>query len=166
MHIVVMGVSGTGKTTVARALADELGRPFVEGDEHHPPANIKKMESGVPLDDEDRRPWLETLAGLLADAEEPSVLTCSALRRSYRDVLRGGAPELFFVHLHAPYAVLRERMGSRKGHFMPGDLLRSQLDTLEPLEPDEAGVLVDVSHDVPTVVREALEAVRAAGSPG
>jgi gluconokinase len=159
-----MGVSGTGKTTVATALAEALGWTFIEGDDLHPPANIAKMSAGVPLDDDDRRPWLQAVASLQAfhHAEGIStVLTCSALKRAYRDVLREGVPAgtVSFVHLAAPFEVLRARMESRE-HFMPASLLQSQLDTLEPLGPDEQGTVVDVSPPLDDVVRAALRAVR------
>jgi gluconokinase len=159
-----MGVSGTGKTTVATALAEALGWTFIEGDDLHPPANIAKMSAGVPLDDDDRRPWLQAVASLQAfhHAEGIStVLTCSALKRPYRDVLREGVPvgTVSFVHLAAPFEVLRARMESRE-HFMPASLLQSQLDTLEPLGPDEQGTVVDVSPPLDDVVRAALRAVR------
>jgi gluconokinase len=151
-----MGVSGTGKTTIAVRLAECLGWTFVEGDDLHPPANIAKMSAGIPLDDDDRRPWLEALASLQAfhHAEGVStVLTCSALKRCYRDVLRSRVPEgsVTFVHLVAPWDVLRRRMESRE-HFMPASLLQSQFDALEPLGADEHGVEVDVSHPVAEVV--------------
>jgi gluconokinase len=163
LHVVVMGVTGTGKSTVARHLARDLGVELVEGDDHHPPGNIAKMSVGMPLTDEDRRPWLEELAGVVADAHargESTVLACSALRRAYRDTLRGdlGPAGMLFVHLHAPRAVLARRM-QRRTHFMPPSLLRSQLDTLEPLEPDEAGVTVDVTRPVDEVLRHARAAV-------
>lgn len=158
-----MGVSGTGKTTVAGQLAEHFGWEFIEGDSLHPPANIEKMSAGTPLDDEDRRPWLESLGRLLAfhhDDGLSSVLTCSALKRAYRDVLRSGVPDdtVFFVHLAAPSEVLRERMEARE-HFMPPSLLQSQFDTLEPLGPDELGVVVDVSQPVADVVVEAIGAI-------
>lgn len=167
LHVVVMGVSATGKTSVAERLAEELGWPFEEGDDHHPQSNVDKMAAGVPLDDDDRRPWLEALAGLLARehaAGRSSVLTCSALRRSYRDILRSEVPEdlIFFVHLAADFDVLRDRMALRQRHFMPTSLLQSQFDTLEPLEPDERGVLVDVTPPLDQVVARALAAVRSA----
>jgi len=161
-HVVVMGVSGTGKTSVGVQLAEELGCEFVEGDELHPRRNIEKMEQGVPLTDEDRWPWLQAIAELVAvkDFEGTStVVTCSALRRSYRDVLRDAAPT-FFVHLHAPFEVLEERMQSRTKHFMPPSLLRSQFDTLEDLGDDESGAVVDVSPELDEVVEEAVNAVR------
>jgi gluconokinase len=159
-----MGVSGTGKTTVAAELADHFGWTFVEGDSLHPPANIAKMSAGIPLDDDDRRPWLEALASLQAFHHADgisTVLTCSALKRAYRDVLRSGVPDgsLLFVHLAAPFEVLRERMESRE-HFMPSSLLQSQFDALEPLGADELGTVVDVSLPLADVVRAAVAALR------
>ena len=163
--IVAMGVSATGKTAVGTELADQLGYDFVEGDSHHPPSNIEKMEAGTPLTDEDRMPWLETLAQLLAKADaggRSTVLTCSALRRSYRDILRSAVPDgaVFFLHLHAPFEVLQERMGQRTKHFMPTSLLQSQFDTLEPLESDEVGATVDVTPPLDEVVATAKNLVR------
>ncbi|GAB2502285.1 hypothetical protein GCM10027063_47020 [Promicromonospora xylanilytica] len=163
-HLVVMGVTATGKTTVGRALAEELGAVFVEGDTFHPPANIEKMSAGIPLDDDDRRPWLRALAAEIARldaAGERSVTACSALRRPYRDWLREGHGGLFFVHLDSTFDVLLDRM-KRRTHFMPPSLLQSQLDTLEPLEPDEAGAVIDDTQTVDAVVADALAAVRAA----
>ena len=160
-----MGVSGTGKTSVGRAVAEQLGAVFVEGDEHHPEANIAKMSSGIPLNDDDRRPWLETLARKIRDLEaegERSVTACSALRRIYRGWLRQGHPDLYFVHLHTDYDVLLERMQKRE-HFMPPSLLQSQFDTLEMLEADEAGLVVDVRVSLDEVVREAMAGIRATG---
>jgi gluconokinase len=157
-----MGVSATGKTSVAEELAEELGCEFVEGDSMHPSANIEKMRQGIPLTDEDRWPWLQAIADLVAvkDFEGTStVVTCSALRRSYRDLLAGAAPT-FFVHLHAPFEVLEKRMHRRTKHFMPTSLLESQFDTLEPLGDDEDGAVVDVSPPLEDVVEEALNAVR------
>jgi gluconokinase len=162
MHVVVMGVSATGKTTVAELLAEELGCEFVEGDSLHPRQNIEKMEKGIPLGDEDRWPWLQAIAEMVAvkDHEGTStVVTCSALKRSYRDVLRDAAPT-FFVHLDAPFEVLEQRMQLRTKHFMPTSLLRSQFDTLEPLGDDEEGAVVDVSPPIEEVVEEAVNAVR------
>ena len=162
MHIVVMGVSGTGKTSVGEELAEELGCEFVEGDSLHPRRNIEKMEHGTPLTDEDRWPWLQAIAEMVAvrDHEGTStVVTCSALKRKYRDVLRDAAPT-FFVHLDAPFELLEARMQQRTKHFMPTSLLRSQVDTLEPLDDDEAGAVVDVSPALDVVVEEAVNAVR------
>ena len=166
VHVVTMGVSATGKTSVASRMAEELGFEFVEGDSLHPQANIDKMEAGTPLTDADREPWLRAIAALVAERDEAgvsTVVTCSALKRSYRDLLRSASEacsETFFVHLHAPYEVLEKRMEQRTKHFMPTSLLKSQFDTLEPLGPDEAGVLVDVTPPVDTVVAEAVKAVR------
>lgn len=162
MHIVVMGVSATGKTSVGELLAEELGCEFVEGDSLHPRRNIEKMEAGTPLTDEDRWPWLQAIADLVAvrDHEGTStVVTCSALKRKYRDILRDAAPT-FFVHLDAPFQVLEARMHQRTKHFMPTSLLRSQFDTLEPLDEDESGAVVDVSPPIDEVVEEAVNAVR------
>jgi carbohydrate kinase (thermoresistant glucokinase family) len=162
-HLVVMGVSGTGKTTVATELAERYGWQFIEGDSLHPPGNIAKMTAGIPLDDDDRWPWLEVLASLLAfhhDDGISSVLTCSALKRSYRDALRVALPEgsVFFVHLAAPFPVLLARMESRE-HFMPPSLLQSQFDVLEPLAADEVGAVFDVSQPVADVISQILEVV-------
>jgi gluconokinase len=162
MHVVVMGVSATGKTTVGEQVAEELGCEFIEGDELHPRRNIEKMSQGIALTDEDRWPWLQAIAELVAvrDFEGTStVVTCSALKRSYRAVLRDAAPT-FFVHLDAPFEVLEERMQHRTKHFMPATLLKSQFATLEPLGDDEPGAVVDVSGSLEEVVEEAVNAVR------
>lgn len=150
-----MGVSGCGKTTVAERLAAALGWPFTEGDRFHPPANLAKMAAGTPLDDADRWPWLEALADRIAAQEAAgvsSVLTCSALKRTYRDVLRRGAPRVRFVHLKGPFEVLAARLAARPGHFFPPALLASQFATLEQLEPDEDGIEIDVALDPQTQV--------------
>jgi gluconokinase len=155
-----MGVSGSGKTTVAEELSSRLGYEFVEGDDFHPPANVAKMSAGVPLDDTDREPWLRSLADWLRrrHAEGVStVMTCSALRRRYRDVLREGAENTFFVHLAVDRERLLKRVAKRR-HFMPASLLTSQLDTLEPLGPDEDGVTVEVTDEPPDrVVQEVVD---------
>ncbi|HKJ11144.1 MAG TPA: gluconokinase [Ornithinimicrobium sp.] len=146
-HLVVMGVSGSGKSTVGKAIAERLGWEFAEGDDFHPPENKAKMERGDPLVDEDRWPWLEKLAGWTAGRDEEgtsTVVTCSALRAVYRDILRRGG-ETFFVHLVGDKDLLMERMQGRE-HFMPASLLDSQLDTLEPLGPDEPGMTQDVAN--------------------
>jgi gluconokinase len=144
-HLVFMGVSGSGKSTAARAVQQRLGWELAEGDDFHPAANIEKMSAGRPLGDADRLPWLEALAAWTRErdtAGTPTLMTCSALRRSYRDILRRGGEHTFFVHLHGDKGLMLERMGSRD-HFMPPSLLESQLDTLEPLADDEAGLVVD-----------------------
>jgi len=145
MVIIVMGVSGVGKTTVGRALASELGWRFLEGDHLHPAANVAKMAAGVPLTEEDRAPWLEQLRGLISQALEQGedvVLSCSALRRSYRQRLAVDPARVRWVYLTAPAEVIAERLRQRTGHFMPLSLLESQLATLEA--PDDA-LVVDVT---------------------
>ncbi len=183
-HVVVMGVSGCGKSTVAAGISVRTGLRFVEADDFHPAANVAKMRSGVPLDDADRWPWLGDLASwMVARAVEgvSTVLACSALRRAYRDVLRAGladpgtvsgsdaATGVDFVHLDGPAAIIRERMSRRPGHYMPASLLDSQLATLEPLQPDEAGVVLDVSlspADLVTAAVECLNLRRVSGARG
>jgi gluconokinase len=158
-RIVVMGVSGCGKSTVGRALAAALGVDFVEGDEWHPPRNVALMAAGTPLTDDDRREWLHALAGRLGAAHAAGhglVLSCSALRRGYRDLLRAGAPGLRFVFLHGSPALLAERLHARAGHYMPPSLLRSQLDTLEAPAADEAAISLDISQPPAQLVAEAL----------
>ena len=158
-HIVVMGVSGCGKTTVGERLAAVLGWPFDEGDSFHPAANVAKMSAGVPLDDADRWPWLAILAARIGEKEAAgtsSLVSCSALRHSYRDVLRGGAPRVRFLHLHGSRAVLGARLAARRAHFFPPALLDSQFAALEPLGPDEDGVVVDVALDTDAQVASAL----------
>lgn len=160
-----MGVSGCGKTTVALALAEQLGWVFAEADDFHPAANIAKMESGHPLDDDDRAPWLAAIRDWLAErtaAGQDAVLTCSALKRAYRDVLRDGGPHVVLLHLVGDPETLAQRMGGRSGHFMPGSLLHSQLATLEPLEVDEAGVEVSILLDPAAIVDEAVRVLHLA----
>lgn len=161
-HLIVMGVAGVGKSTIAQRLAADLDLELAEGDDFHPPANIAKMSSGEPLTDEDRWPWLDALANWTAQqraAGQSTVLTCSALRKVYRDILRRPDPDTFFVHLYGEEALLRERMEARN-HFMPVSLLRSQFDTLEPLEPDESGVAVDTAWFVDDIVEHVKTALR------
>jgi gluconokinase len=141
--VVVMGVSGAGKSTLAQALARHLGWRFIEGDDLHPPANVAKMARGEPLDDEDRRPFLEAIAERLAAARPGAIAACSALKRQYRDLLRARAGELVFVQLQVPAAELARRLAARPHHFMPASLLVSQLATLEPLQADERGFVMD-----------------------
>ncbi|KDN19418.1 gluconokinase [Amycolatopsis rifamycinica] len=153
--IVVMGVSGSGKTTIGTALANALGVEYAEADTFHPKANIDKMTAGTPLTDADRAPWLEAIAGWIREHQDSGgVVTSSALKRRYRDVLRGGG-DVWFAHLHGDRAQLAERMQSRTGHFMPVSLLDSQLADLEPLEPDEAGAVFDNTGGTPEEITEA-----------
>lgn len=142
ISLVLMGVAGVGKSSVLAALGERLGWPTLEGDALHPPVNVAKMAAGIPLTDEDREPWLAAVAAWIGERERErtsSIVTCSALRRRYRDVLRRGRPWVWFVHLEAPPDVLLGRIQGRTGHFMPGSLLESQLEALEPLDPDEPG---------------------------
>src|SRR3954464_4445150 len=154
-----MGVSGSGKSTVARALADHLHWELLEGDDLHPPANVAAMAAGRPLTDAQRRPWLQAIGDWVdqrASARASGVLTCSALRRSYRDVLRQGRPNLSFCHLTVDPSVVERRMEHRTGHFMPASLLPSQLATLEPLGEDEAGITVSSEAPPSAVVAEVV----------
>jgi gluconokinase len=160
--LVVMGVSGSGKSTIAAPLAKALGWDFKEGDELHPPANIEKMKSGHPLTDADRWPWLAAVRAWI-DAEvaagRSGVITCSALKRAYRDRLRDGQPAIRFVYLKGDEALIRGRVERRTGHFMPPELLHSQVDTLEPPTPDEHPIVVDIGQPVEAQVQEIRAAV-------
>ncbi|HLL61895.1 MAG TPA: gluconokinase [Propionibacteriaceae bacterium] len=158
--IVVMGVSGCGKSTVARQLAERLGWPMAEGDDFHPVANKAKMAAGTPLTDEDRRPWLESLRDWIDRQPSHAILTCSALKRSYRDILRAARGRIRFLHLDGSPHVLGQRMAARKGHFMPAALLLSQLETLERLGPDEDGTVVDIDATESEIVDLALQRLR------
>lgn len=164
-RVVVMGVSGCGKSTVGELLAQRLGVPFVDGDRLHPAANVAKMSAGTPLTDEDRWPWLEAVGAAIAAEPDGAVMACSALRRVYRDVIRRAAPGTVFVHLHGSRELLAARMAARPGHFMPPSLLDSQLATLEPLGPDEDGVVLDVAPPAPQVVASAAAWVLRASAP-
>ena len=146
--IVVMGVSGSGKSTVGTALAARLDVKFEDADELHPAANVAKMAAGIPLNDDDRQPWLEAVGTWLEAHPDGGVVACSALRRKYRDTLRAHAPAAIFLHLHCDPDILVARVAQRTNHFMPASLVDSQLATLEPLESDEAGLILDC--DAPT----------------
>ncbi|MCO1658732.1 gluconokinase [Pseudonocardia humida] len=162
LTLVVMGVSGVGKSSVAAELVAATGWVFAEGDEFHTQANRDKMAAGHPLDDDDRWPWLRALAEWIGEWEAAgrgAVVTCSALKRAYRDLLCDGHPSVRFVHLTASDELIAERIGARKDHYMPPSLLESQLRTLEPLGADEPGVAVDTSGDQAAVARSALEAL-------
>lgn len=139
MRLVVMGVSGSGKSTIGAALAERLGLPFVDGDALHPPANVEKMAAGIALTDDDRWPWLARVGERLAEGDV--VVACSALKRSYREAILAVAPDAQFIHLTGSHELLHDRMLRRPGHFMPPTLLESQLAILEPLAPDEPGIV-------------------------
>lgn len=159
-HLVIMGPSGVGKTTTARLLAKRLGWPYVEGDTLHPESNREKMAAGIPLDDEDRWPWLDIIATFLsseAKLNSSTVVTCSALKRSYRDRLRKADGEVTFVHLNVPSDELARRMAARRGHYMPASLLESQLATLEPLGEDESGVKIKATGTPEMVVQNIID---------
>jgi gluconokinase len=158
--LVVMGVAGTGKSTVAGLLAERLNWELQEGDDLHPPANVAKMSAGIPLDDQDRWPWLDAIAAWIANKRElgePGLVTCSALKRSYRDRIRG--PNVIFVFLNGPREVIEARMASRKDHYMPLSLLDSQLATLEPPTSDENVLQVNLSTEPQEEVAEVLHAL-------
>ncbi|WP_235503743.1 MULTISPECIES: gluconokinase [Micrococcales] len=160
--VVVMGVSGTGKTTIGSLLATRLGAEFVDADSLHPTANIEKMAGGHPLTDADRWPWLSIVGRRLGEADAGGgrmVMACSALRRVYRDAILAEAPRTFFVHLAGTEETLSRRLEGRSDHFMPPALLRSQLETLEHLEGDEPGATVDVSGTVDHILDECVEAI-------
>ncbi|WP_151529784.1 MULTISPECIES: gluconokinase [Corynebacterium] len=161
-HIVCMGVSGTGKSVVGEYLAAELGAVFADADSFHPQANKAKMAAGIPLTDEDRWPWLENLRQWIADQDKDgvtTVLACSALKRSYRDILAAGAEGVFFLHLVASKAITAERMNARAGHFMPASLLDSQLATLEDLAEDEFGEEVSNNGSLEQTQASALRSI-------
>lgn len=155
LRLVVMGVSGSGKSSVGEALAARLGVPYRDGDDLHPPGNVAKMAAGVPLQDSDRWPWLDLVAGVLRE-EAPVIVGCSALKRAYRDRLRHGAGwPVRFVHLAGAREVIAARMGLRTGHFMPSTLLDSQFAALEPPGPEEA-LVVDIDQSFEALVAEIL----------
>jgi carbohydrate kinase (thermoresistant glucokinase family) len=166
--IVVMGVSGCGKTTVAKQLATRVGGLALDGDDYHPPSNVEKMRHGIPLTNEDRLPWLLRVGQVMRDRREPGrpvLMACSALRRMYRDRIRESEPDAFFVHLVATRDELERRLQQRKGHFMSPALLDSQLATLEPLASGEYGAAINVHGTEDQVVDRVLEAVEHAGPP-
>jgi gluconokinase len=159
--IVLMGVAGAGKSSVGAALQRSLGWPLAEGDDFHPASNVAKMRSGVALDDDDRWPWLASIASWIGAQESAGldcIVTCSSLKAAYRAVLRDGHPSVWFVHLSAPPALLASRLERRVGHFMPPSLLASQLEQLEPLRTDEPGVNVPTT-DSPEATAAAIEAL-------
>lgn len=158
-HIVVMGVAGCGKSTVGARLAERLGVQFLDGDSLHPRSNIDKMAAGTPLDDDDRAPWLAEIGRRFSASDAGLVIACSALKRSYRDIIRDGDPHAVFVHLQGTRELLNERMKARPDHFMPVALLDSQLATLQPLEADERGIKVDIALPVDHIIAHTLAAL-------
>ncbi|MDY5128979.1 gluconokinase [Actinotignum urinale] len=160
-HVIIMGVAGCGKTTVAEAIRNRLRFILAEGDEFHPQANINKMSAGHPLNDEDRWPWLRLINTWMQEEEaggRNTVVSCSALKRVYRDVLKENL-DVLFLHLKGSQELLTARMSARKDHFMPASLMDSQFATLEPLQPDENFVEISVDAPVETVVEQAVAAV-------
>jgi gluconokinase len=163
--LIVMGVSGSGKSSIAEALRDALGWPFQEGDLLHPPSNVQKMHNGIPLTDEDRAPWLAAIKGWIdtrLEAGESGLVTCSALKRHYRDFLVDGRQSVRVLYLKAAEEVLEERVAHRPGHFMPASLLDSQLNTLEEPQPEEHPLIVRVDGGKAESISAALEAIRSA----
>jgi carbohydrate kinase (thermoresistant glucokinase family) len=162
--IVVMGVSGSGKTTVARLLAGRLGWRFAEADEFHSPANVAKMRAGVALNDDDRRPWLAAIADRIdsaREANEPIVVTCSALKRRYRDILVASRPDVALVYLKGDYDTIAQRMAARPHHYMPVSLLKSQFEALEEPAADEHAIVLDIRRS-PEELAEAAAAATSA----
>jgi gluconokinase len=161
--VVVMGVSGSGKTTIAAGLARQEGWILLEGDSFHPPANIAKMAAGTPLTDADRWPWLRAIAAredeLLAEGQF-AVVACSALKRSYRDILIGGRPDTVLMYLRGSKALIAERMKARKHHFMPPALLDSQFATLEEPGPDEHPIVVDIGPPPEVTIEDAIRQLK------
>ena len=168
--LIVMGVSGSGKTTVAELLAKQLGWPFMEGDRLHPPANVEKMRQGIPLTDADRAPWLDRIGEELkswAAAGKSGVMTCSALKRAYRDRIRAARPDVRFVYLKGSEALIGSRVKARHHEYMPPSLLRSQFDTLEEPTPDERGVVtVDAGGSPDEEVAAIIAALGLSGGEG
>lgn len=163
--VVVMGVSGCGKSTVGKLLANALAAPYIEGDDLHSLENVERMRAGIALNDAQRRDWLQALATHLAQAHgqgRPLVVSCSALKRVYRDLLRSGAPDLRLVHLHGTREVLAARSALRQGHYMPVSLLDSQIATLEPPGSDENVLTFDVTQAPQEIVQQALAALSGA----
>ncbi len=160
--VVVMGVSGIGKTTVAQGIAVGMNWLFAEGDAFHPEGNVEKMHRGIPLTDDDRWPWLRLIGEWMTEQEQAgrsAVVTCSALRRVYRDLLRENRPVVRFCHIAAPEAEIQDRLDHREGHYMPPSLLPSQFAALEPLEPDEPGVTISGAGSEAEVLARALDAL-------
>lgn len=158
----MMGVSGSGKTTIAKILSARLGWPFEEGDSLHPESNIAKMKAGIPLTDADRQPWLAHVAAWInrqRESGQPGIITCSALKRAYRQIVIGDRPGVRLVYLRGSRDVLAARLAQRRGHFMPASLLDSQLDTLEEPDPDEDPLTVDIDHPAEQIANEIIRRI-------
>jgi gluconokinase len=166
--VVTMGVCGSGKTSVGETIASRMGWTFIEGDDLHPAANREKMASGMPLTDQDRWPWLDRIADRMRTIDEAggsAVLACSALRQVYRDRLRESGAETIFLHLTGDAGLIRQRMESRSGHYMPPGLLDSQLATLEPARPDEILHEIDISGTMDEITEAALRSLPTGSAP-
>lgn len=163
-RVVVCGVSGSGKSTVGELLAERLDLPFCDGDDLHPDANRRKMRAGIPLDDADRRPWLAEVGRWLAEHEDGGVVACSALKRSYRDLIRSTCPDAWFAQLVGDVHVITERQRNRKQHFMPPSLMPSQFAAFEELEEDEPGAAVDVGPAPTELVDDLVRRLREGAS--
>jgi gluconokinase len=160
MVVILMGVAGSGKTTIGKRLAAEIGWPFYDGDDFHPPANVDKMRQGMPLTDDDRASWLAALRRVIDDvlaAKQSAVIACSALKQVYRDQLAGSRPEVQIVYLQGSYDLIRRRLLERRGHFMPVGLLASQFETLE--EPQEA-LTVNIAAEPGVIVAHIRQALK------
>lgn len=165
-NIVVFGVSGAGKTTVGRRLAEVLNRTFADADDFHSPESVRKMSASIPLTDSDRVPWLQSVRDWMNrqnDEGNGTVVACSALKRAYRDALRAASGEVLFVHLSGTSEVISGRLDGRSGHFMPSTLLASQFEALEPLTPEENGLKVDVESSVDSIVAAVCDRIQVAG---
>jgi gluconokinase len=152
--VLIMGVSGSGKTTIGAMLAGRLGWKYAEADDFHPPANVEKMAQGVPLTDEDRWPWLRAIATWMQEQTDPTVVTCSALKRKYREILRESRPDLRLVYLDGSKELIAARLAARHGHFFPRQLLDSQFADLEPPAPDEDALVVSIDQPIEKIVEE------------
>ena len=163
LHLLVMGVSGSGKSTIGARLAEALALPFGDADAFHPPANVAKMSAGTPLTDEDRWPWLDALGAWLAAQRMGGVIACSALKRAYRDRLRAAVPGLRILHLSGGSGMITERQRARKDHFMPPSLMASQFATLEPPGADEAALILDITAPPEAILATALAQLHPGG---
>jgi ribose 5-phosphate isomerase A len=167
--LVIMGVSGVGKSAVAHELAARLGWPFEEGDALHPKANVAKMHAGIPLTDADRQPWLERVAAWIDDQrarKQPGIITCSALKRSYRQIIIGDRPEARLIYLRGRRDLIAQRLAGRCGHFMPATLLQSQIDTLEEPDPSEDPLIVDIEPPASRIAEEIIRLLGASATVG